>query len=165
MMIIDRILVFIGSQNIKISVFEKKAGLPNGYIKKIKNSPSVQKIEDILNAYPELSRSWLMSGKGEMIEHIISSGSNSVYNNVKSNNGNNQIINGTAADVSFGGNEKRIDEIENNHLIRTAEIEKNYNALLAAKDDMINELKNQNRQLTAQNEQLTAVLKLFHERK
>lgn len=68
MKIIDRIFIFIESQKIKISAFEKEAGLSNGYIKKIIDSPSGEKLEDILKAYPELNRTWLMTGDGDMLK-------------------------------------------------------------------------------------------------
>lgn len=68
MKIIERIFIFIDSQKIKISAFEKQAGLSNGYIKKIIDSPSGEKIEDILKAYPRLNRTWLMTGEGEMLK-------------------------------------------------------------------------------------------------
>ena len=40
MNIIDRVMLFIESEDIPVSAFEKKAGLGNGYISKIKRSPS-----------------------------------------------------------------------------------------------------------------------------
>lgn len=67
MNIIDRVMLFIESENIPVSAFEKKAGLDNGYISKIKRSPSQEKCEDILSAFPKLNPSWLLRGEGEML--------------------------------------------------------------------------------------------------
>lgn len=66
MNVIDRILHYINIENIPISTFEQNSGLSNGYIKKVKRSPSLQKCEDILNAYPDINKEWLLTGKGEM---------------------------------------------------------------------------------------------------
>lgn len=76
MKIIERIFIFIDSQKIKVSAFEKQAGLSNGYIKKIIDSPSGEKIEDILKAYPRLNRTWLMTGEGEMLKNEFHHGKN-----------------------------------------------------------------------------------------
>lgn len=67
MAIIERIKEFIKAQGLNNSAFEKRAGLGNGYISKVKGSPSPEKCEDILKAFPELSREWLFTGRGEML--------------------------------------------------------------------------------------------------
>lgn len=67
MTIKERINIFIEQQKIKRSVFEKCCGFSNGYTRNLKENPSASKIEDILNAYPELNRVWLLSGEGEML--------------------------------------------------------------------------------------------------
>lgn len=67
MTIKERINIFIEQQRIKRSVFEKSCGFSNGYTRNLKENPSASKIEDILNAYPELNRVWLLSGEGEML--------------------------------------------------------------------------------------------------
>ena len=67
MAIIERLKEFIKTQGLKNSTFEKRAGLGNGYISKVKGSPSPEKCEDILKAFPELSREWLLTGRGEML--------------------------------------------------------------------------------------------------
>lgn len=67
MAIIERIKEFIKAQGLNNSAFEKRAGLGNGYISKVKGSPSPEKCEDILRAFPELSREWLFTGRGEML--------------------------------------------------------------------------------------------------
>ena len=67
MAIIERLKEFIKTQGLNNSAFEKRAGLGNGYISKVKGSPSPEKCEDILKAFPELSREWLFTGRGEML--------------------------------------------------------------------------------------------------
>lgn len=68
MTIKERIEMFIEHQGIRRSVFEKSCGFSNGYTRNLKENPSAAKIEDILNAYPELNRVWLLSGEGEMLK-------------------------------------------------------------------------------------------------
>lgn len=77
MNIIERINLFIESQKIRVSAFEKKSRLPNGYVVKIKNSPGISKIEDILKAYPQLNRSWLLTGEGDMLKSTSNTDTNS----------------------------------------------------------------------------------------
>lgn len=67
MTIKERIEVFIEHQGIRRSVFEKSCGFSNGYTRNLKESPSAAKIEDILCAYPNLNRVWLLTGDGEML--------------------------------------------------------------------------------------------------
>lgn len=63
----QRLIQFIKAENISIREFERTCGLSNGYIKSLRESPKVEKIADILSAYPELSRTWLLTGEGEML--------------------------------------------------------------------------------------------------
>ena len=59
----ERLLDFIKEQGITPSEFERKCGLSNGYIKKLKASIGSDKIEDMIRAYPNLSSEWLITGK------------------------------------------------------------------------------------------------------
>ncbi len=70
MTIKDRIETFIEHQGIRRSTFEKSCGFSNGYTRNLKENPSASKIEDILNAYPELNRIWLLTGEGEMLKEF-----------------------------------------------------------------------------------------------
>jgi SOS-response transcriptional repressor LexA len=62
----ERVFEFIDILNMPVSRFEKKCGLSNGYLRSIKGAFSINKIEDILSAFPELNREWLMNGTGLM---------------------------------------------------------------------------------------------------
>ena len=64
----DRILAYINYLHISVSEFERNSGLSNGYIKNFKGQLGVEKLENILKAYPELSYSWLVRGEGEMLK-------------------------------------------------------------------------------------------------
>lgn len=65
----DRLLDFIQSKGIAVSTFESKCGLSNGYIKNSKGNFGAKKLDDILNAFPEMSRKWLLYGEGEMLNN------------------------------------------------------------------------------------------------
>lgn len=62
----QRLLKFISLHDIKHSDFETRAGLSNGYLRNIKGNIGAKKLEDILSAYPALSRTWLLTGQGPM---------------------------------------------------------------------------------------------------
>lgn len=64
----DRLILFIKHLGIGQGRFEKDCGLSNGYINNSKGNFGASKIDDILRAYPMLSREWLMTGSGEMLK-------------------------------------------------------------------------------------------------
>lgn len=63
----DRLLVYLKYRGLGQNKFESLAGIANGYISKLKTSPSVDILMRILNAAPDLSRDWLMTGEGPML--------------------------------------------------------------------------------------------------
>lgn len=66
----DRIKQFIDYKKITINKFSDSVGTSNSYFNKlIKNGTTIgsDKIENILQAYPEINPIWLVTGKGEMI--------------------------------------------------------------------------------------------------
>lgn len=66
MKIADRLKLWIETSGMTYSSVEKAAGLSNGYIKKLHRAPSTEKCEEILKAFPTLSRDWLLRGEGDM---------------------------------------------------------------------------------------------------
>ena len=63
----SRLNEFIAHLGLNNSTFEKKCGLSNGYIRNFKGNLGTQKLEDILNAFPQLDKDWLLFGKGNML--------------------------------------------------------------------------------------------------
>lgn len=63
----QRIAFFIDNKNMSIREFERMCGLSNGYFKSLRHAPSVDKMSAILGAFPELNRTWLLTGVGEML--------------------------------------------------------------------------------------------------
>jgi hypothetical protein len=68
--IIDRIYIFINNIGVSAHFFEQKCGLSNAYLANQKSGSGTmgcEKLVQILNAYPELSAIWVLTGYGNMI--------------------------------------------------------------------------------------------------
>ena len=63
----QRLIDFIYSKKLSQQKFENICGLSNGYVNNIKISIGTKKLFDILQAFPELNRNWLLFGEGEML--------------------------------------------------------------------------------------------------
>jgi len=63
----ERIKEFANYLNISIRKFESSCGLSNGFVNNIGKSVGQDKVEKILNTYPELNEQWLMNGVGNML--------------------------------------------------------------------------------------------------
>lgn len=64
----ERIMSFITAKGISIREFEKRSGLSNGYIKSLKDSPTVSRMSMIIRAFPEINPKWLQFGEGDMFK-------------------------------------------------------------------------------------------------
>lgn len=70
----DRVYLFISSQNITVSEFSKKIEVSNGYFAKQKaNEASIGSniLEKIVSVFPQVNLNWLITGKGDMLNTII----------------------------------------------------------------------------------------------
>lgn len=66
----ERILQIIECLNVSVREFEIKCGLSNGYVKAMRKSLGVEKLENVLKAYPQINREWLLYGEGTMLRPI-----------------------------------------------------------------------------------------------
>lgn len=74
----QRVLEYCKRKNIAVSRFEKECNLANGYFNQVKKRPSLDKIESISRAFPDLNTDWLLTGEGEMLrQNIQQAGDNS----------------------------------------------------------------------------------------
>ena len=64
----NRVRQYCEYMNIRVSQFEKKSGLSNGYFNQVSKKPSEAKLDTIAKAHPNLSIDWLCTGRGEMIK-------------------------------------------------------------------------------------------------
>ena len=89
----ERLIEFIASQKMSINKFEKECGLSTGYIKNMRKSVSPDKLQSIVQKFPELNPGWLMAGEGNMLKNNVNvSGDNSGVV-VNGNNSNSPIDN------------------------------------------------------------------------
>lgn len=64
----DRILQFCNAVGVRPGRFERECGLSNGYLSKLRNEPSRDKIGIIASTYPNLNIDWLLTGEGNMLK-------------------------------------------------------------------------------------------------
>ena len=69
----ERTLRFIAHKGLSVKKFEEMCGLSNGYVNSMKSGYGKSKLEQVLSAFPELNRDWLVYGEGEMIKGETSS--------------------------------------------------------------------------------------------
>lgn len=62
-----RLEEFIRFKGLATSRFESMCHLSNGYVRNIKSQIGDEKLSNILNTFPELSKVWLLTGEGEML--------------------------------------------------------------------------------------------------
>ena len=125
----ERVREYCEYMNIRVSQFEKKAGLSNGYFNQVSKKPSDAKLEAITNAHPNLNIDWLCTGRGEMIRVAnpqSSKGDNTIQ--VSGNNVDMRNINQS----KNSSDEKRVKELEQ----RVAELTKDKERLQDMVDKM-----------------------------
>lgn len=62
----ERVMEFIKFKKISVKEFENRCGLSNGYIGSMRKGFGPGKLNNVLTAFPELNRDWLLYGEGEM---------------------------------------------------------------------------------------------------
>lgn len=102
----ERLLVFVKSLGISRSEFERNSCLSNGYINNIREGMGADKVENVLRAYPQLNRNWLLTGDGEMLNPTYS-------NNRVTINGNENVSNIGGQHISISLPEKGTQKIIN----------------------------------------------------
>ena len=63
----ERLIAFMKRNKISQGRFEKACGLSRGYINNLRHAPSSDKLQRIFSAFPKMSRTWLLTGEGEML--------------------------------------------------------------------------------------------------
>jgi SOS-response transcriptional repressor LexA len=74
----ERVKVFCLYKHIPVSKFESECGLSNAYISSMRKSFGTEKLDNVLKAFPELNREWLLYGEGEMLKSEVVSEENNV---------------------------------------------------------------------------------------
>lgn len=88
-MVLERIQRFISYKKMKVSAFERSIGASNAsLVKAFANGKGIgsDKLEKILSLYPEISASWLLTGRGPMIQNSLNSNNFTDDSFIKSHN-------------------------------------------------------------------------------
>lgn len=64
----ERLLLFVKHNGMSNLAFEKACGLSNGYLRNFKGNLGGDKLANILSAFPELNKEWLLYGEGSMFQ-------------------------------------------------------------------------------------------------
>ena len=64
----DRLTRFRQYKKLGQGKFEKLSGLSNGYLTQLRKAPGSEKLQRIPCAFPELNRTWLLTGEGDMLD-------------------------------------------------------------------------------------------------
>ena len=63
----ERLKEFVGYQRISIREFERQCNLGNSFVNHIGSTIGADKLERIIQQFPDLNRTWLLTGEGSMI--------------------------------------------------------------------------------------------------
>lgn len=63
----ERLIHFLKYKRLSQKKFEETVGLSNGYVNNIRRSITEDKLQKIVLRFPDLNKSWLLFGEGEMI--------------------------------------------------------------------------------------------------
>lgn len=66
----SRLLEFLKYKNLSQKKFEIACGLANGYVNNIRKSITIEKLQKITRQFPELNKTWLLTGEGMMINSV-----------------------------------------------------------------------------------------------
>lgn len=63
----DRTLEFIKFKGLTMKSFEQRCDLSTGYVTSMRKGYGSEKLNNVLTAFPELNREWLLYGEGDML--------------------------------------------------------------------------------------------------
>lgn len=84
----ERLMQFIKAKRMTVKSFEIACNMCNGYVGSIRKSIGVEKLQEIIRAFPELNRDWLLYGEGEMLNRL----GNTTVTQTNYNGNNNYIV-------------------------------------------------------------------------
>lgn len=100
----DRTIEFVKYKGITMKTFEKRCGLSTGYVTSMRKGFGSDKLNNVLTAFPELNREWLLFGEGDMLKGSVTQTSHG--DNSPNINGNGNRIEPTSSLL-----DKALDEI------------------------------------------------------
>nr|DAZ74541.1 MAG TPA: hypothetical protein [Caudoviricetes sp.] len=63
----ERTIEFVKNQKITMKEFETRCGLSTGYVTSMRKGYGADKLSNVLKAFPQLNRDWLLYGEGSML--------------------------------------------------------------------------------------------------
>lgn len=72
----SRLLEFLKYKNLSQKKFEIACGLANGYVNNIRKSITIEKLQKITRQFPELNKTWLLTGEGMMLNSVAQTAAN-----------------------------------------------------------------------------------------
>lgn len=84
----ERTIKFIKHKGIKMKTFEERCGLSTGYVTSMRSGFGSEKLKNVLSAFPELNRDWLLYGEGEMLNEVSQEAGSAAIVNNQVGNGN-----------------------------------------------------------------------------
>ncbi len=91
----DRTIEFVKYKGINMKTFEQKCGLSTGYVTSMRKGYGSDKLNNVLTAFPDLNREWLLYGEGQMLKDTVSQTSHG--DNSPNINGNGNHVQNTSA--------------------------------------------------------------------
>ena len=84
----ERTIKFIKHKGIKMKTFEERCGLSTGYVTSMRSGFGSEILKNVLSAFPELNRDWLLYGEGEMLNEVSQEAGSAAIVNNQVGNGN-----------------------------------------------------------------------------
>lgn len=81
-------MLFVKAKKLTMKEFEKACNLSSGYVTSMRKGYGQEKLNNVLTAFPDLNREWLVYGEGEMLRSPITQESNGDHNTQVAGNHN-----------------------------------------------------------------------------
>lgn len=105
----ERMMQLIAALGLSKAEFERVCGLSNGYVNSIRNTIGSKGVAQIIAQFPQVNKSWLVFGEGEMFNDNASPEQpNDPMPLSDEQRGNNVAVGGNASNISNGTSEKTI---------------------------------------------------------
>lgn len=102
-------LQLIAALGLSKAEFERVCGLSNGYVNSIRNTIGAKGIAQILAQFPQVNKSWLVFGEGEMFSENSSPDTHiDATSQDEEPRGGSVTVGGNASNISNGTTEKTI---------------------------------------------------------
>ena len=85
----QRLVQFIKMMHLTQKAFEERCGMGNGYVNSIRKGIGPEKMQDIVRAFPELNREWLLFGEGNPLKTTSTISGDITISDVRNSNINN----------------------------------------------------------------------------